>query len=82
MLYLLKIRRVEPEDFELRPEDRELLEYLAARGGRALESELRQRFSLPKSSMWRMARRLETLGYIKIRKVGIQNQIELVRRIG
>jgi uncharacterized membrane protein len=77
----LMIRRGQSEAFALRPEDKELLEYLTERGGRVLESELRQRFNLPRSSMWRTAKRLEALGYVRISKVGIQNQIEVVRRI-
>jgi len=64
---------------ELRDEDREILRFIAEKGGRVLESELRQRFILPKTSMWRLARRLERMGYIRIKKVGVQNEIEVVR---
>lgn len=81
IVLLLVTRRFKAHALELRPEEKELLQYLVEKGGRALESELRQKFSLPKSSMWRLARRLERMGYIRINKVGIQNEIELLRRL-
>jgi len=81
IVLFLVTRRFRVQALGLRPEEKELLQYLAERGGRALESELRQRFDLPKSSMWRLARRLESIGYIRISKVGIQNEIELLRRL-
>ncbi|MBS7623910.1 hypothetical protein KEJ39_09625 [Candidatus Bathyarchaeota archaeon] len=81
VVFLLVGRRFRIQALELRPVEKELLQYLAERGGRALESELRQRFNLPKSSMWRLARRLESMGYIRISKIGVQNEIELLRRL-
>ncbi len=63
----------------LRPEDRAVLEYIQSRGGRILEAELRQKFILPKTSGWRLVRRLERMGYVKVTKIGLQNEIELVK---
>jgi len=49
------------------------------KGGRAIEAEIREHFSLPRTSAWRQAKRLERLGFVKISKLGTQNQVELVR---
>ena len=42
-------------------------------------AEIRERFSIPRTSAWRQARRLEKLGFVKISKLGTQNQVELVK---
>lgn len=60
---------------DLRPDDKEVLRFLASAGGEAFESELRSRFNLPKTSMWRMVRRLKREGLVDIRKVGGQNLV-------
>lgn len=69
------------DEFSLRPDEKEILQYIASKGGRVLEAELRQKFVLPKTSEWRLVRRLERMGYVKVRKVGLQNEIELVKGV-
>ncbi|MFQ6135045.1 MAG: hypothetical protein ACE5KU_04450, partial [Nitrososphaerales archaeon] len=44
---------------QLRLEDREAIQYLADSGGEAFEAELREHFNLPKTTIWRMVRRLQ-----------------------
>lgn len=62
----------------LRSEEVEVLRFLKDRGGRALESELRERFpNIPRTSMWRLIRRLEKQGIVRVRKVGLQNLVEM-----
>jgi len=63
----------------LRFDDREILRFVKEKGGRAIEAEIRERFSLPRTSAWRQAKRLEKLGFVKISKLGTQNQVELLR---
>ena len=75
----LVLRRRRPGTAELRSEDKQVLDFISEKGGKVLESELRQKLILPRSSTWRLAKRLERLGYVKISKIGIQNEIELVR---
>ncbi|MEM1995119.1 MAG: hypothetical protein QXW32_06615 [Nitrososphaerales archaeon] len=60
---------------DLRPDDKEVLRFLAEVGGEAFESELRSRFNLPKTSMWRMVRRLKREGLVDVKKVGGQNLV-------
>ena len=64
---------------ELRPDDVQVLDFVRSRGGKVLEPEIRTRFALPKTSAWRQIKRLERLGYVRVTKVGSQNQIELLR---
>lgn len=64
---------------ELTEEEAEIINYIKGKGGRILEAELREIFpNIPRTTLWRMVRRLESKGLVKIRKVGLQNIIELV----
>ncbi len=69
------------EQPQLRHDDLEVLKFIEDSGGKALELTIRKKFIIPKSSSWRLVRRLERLGYIKVIKVGVQNEIELIRSI-
>lgn len=72
-------RIVGPKGAELRPDDIKVLEFMREKGGKVLEPEIRTRFALPKTSAWRQIKRLERLGYVKVTRVGSQNQIELLK---
>ena len=61
----------------LRPEDQEVLKFLAEKEGAAFESEIRSKFQLPKTTIWRLVKRLEREELIEIRKAGGQNLIKL-----
>jgi len=63
----------------LRPDDVEMLRFIRDRGGRVVETEIRERFNAPRTTAWRQAKRLEQLGYVRVKKVGSQNQLELIR---
>ena len=63
---------------DIRQEDREIIEFIAQRGGRVIEGEIRESFpDLPRTSLWRLVRRLERMEIVSITKVGKVNQIEL-----
>ena len=62
----------------LRQEERDVLIFLAENDGKAFESEIRKRFpEIPRTSLWRLIRRLEKEEIVKIRKVGLGNIVEL-----
>jgi len=63
----------------LRAEDRELIVFLGERGGEAFESEVREYFKLPKTTVWRMVRRLKREELVEVVKVGGQNLVRLRR---
>ena len=61
----------------LRPEDQELLVFLRESGGQAFEAEIRSHFKLPKTTVWRMIKRLEREGLVEVVKIGGQNLVKL-----
>jgi uncharacterized membrane protein len=65
---------------DLRPDDVQVINFIQEKGGKVLEPEIRMRFALPKTSAWRQIKRLERLGYVKVTKIGSQNQIELLKK--
>ena len=69
--------RILAERPHIRPEDQHVLKYLAEKDGAAFESEVRNRFLLPKTTIWRLVKRLEREELIEIRKAGGQNLIKL-----
>ncbi|MEM2587760.1 MAG: hypothetical protein QXV23_05610, partial [Candidatus Bathyarchaeia archaeon] len=71
----LKRRRVKEA---LSDEEAEIIRFIRRRGGRVLEAELRENFPhIPRTSMWRLIKRLEKEGVVRVRKVGLQNVVEL-----
>ena len=54
-----------------------VVELLRLKGGGALEAEIREALGLPKTTAWRLVRRLERKGLVVVRKVGNQNVVEL-----
>jgi uncharacterized membrane protein len=71
------LTRILAEKPHLRPEDQAVLLYLAEKDGTAFESELRNKFLLPKTTIWRLVKRLQREGLIEITKAGGQNLIKL-----
>jgi uncharacterized membrane protein len=70
-----KIVKTNPQ---LMPEDKEVLDFLAEKGGKAFEAEIRVRFpNKPRTSLWRLVRRLERLEIVEVKRVGLENQVEL-----
>ena len=61
----------------LRMDDREAIRFIASSGEGVFVSELRERFDLPRSSTWRMVRRLEEMGVIGTEKVGRETFLKL-----
>jgi hypothetical protein len=61
----------------LRPEDQQVLKFLAEKEGAVFESEIRIKFQIPKTTIWRLVKRLEREELVEIRKAGGQNLIKL-----
>jgi len=64
----------------LRMDDREVIRFIAESGGELFSNEIRERFDIPRTSAWRMLRRLEGLEIIEERKVGGQSLVSIHRR--
>lgn len=71
------VTKILEEKPHLRPEDQHVLKYLAENDGAVFESELRTKFQLPKTTIWRLVKRLEREELVEIRKTGGQNLIKL-----
>jgi hypothetical protein len=61
----------------LKPEEKEILFYVSEKEGAAFEGEIRNKFILPKTSLWRLLKRLERENLIEVTKIGGQNLIKL-----
>jgi len=61
----------------LKPEEKEILFYISEKEGAAFEGEIRNKFILPKTSLWRLLKRLERENLIEVTKIGGQNLIKL-----
>lgn len=70
------VEKIASED-QLRDEDIDIIKALAESGGEALESEIRSRLDLPKTTLWRAAKRLEREGYITIESVAGLNRMRV-----
>jgi uncharacterized membrane protein len=63
---------------DLREDDKEIITFIHENGDSALESDLRKKFLLPRTTMWRAVKRLERHGLIEITKKDQQNLIKLI----
>jgi len=77
-LRLLLRRRPSLLSEQISQADNEVLDLIRSKGGRIFESELRDLLGIPKTSAWRRVKKLEKLGLLRTRKVGSQNEVELV----
>jgi hypothetical protein len=62
---------------ELRQDDKEIIAFISEKGGQVYESELRKKFLMPRTTMWRAVKRLEREDIVEIEKVDQQNLIKL-----
>ena len=83
VFFLLKKRKPNAEKIvklhpQLNKEEQDVIQFLAENEGKAFESQIRERFpEIPRTSLWRLVRRLEKLDIIKVKKIGLENQVEL-----
>ena len=82
----LTSEKSDPQDFisnvirqkgNLKPEEKDILVYISEKEGAAFEGEIRNKFILPKTSLWRLIKRLERENLIEVTKIGGQNLIKL-----
>jgi uncharacterized membrane protein len=70
-----KILKANPQ---LGKEDQDVIQFIKEKGGKAFEAELREKYpDMPRTSLWRLVRRLERLEIVEVKKVGLENQVEL-----
>ncbi len=64
----------------LRMDDKEVIRFLAQNRGETFAAEVRERFDIPRTSLWRMIRRLEGEEIIEVATIGGQSLIRLDSR--
>jgi len=64
-------------EHDLRLEDREVLRYIVESNGEVFASDIRERFKMPRSTAWRLIKRLKGLEIIDEVKVGNQSLIRI-----
>ena len=70
-----KILKANPQ---LKSEDQAVIQFLAEKQGKAFEAEIRENFpEMPRTSLWRLVRRLERLEIVEVKKIGLENQVAL-----
>jgi len=73
-----KVGRILKENPQLSKDDQAVIQYLMERDGKAFEAELREKFpDMPRTSLWRLVRRLERLDIVEVKKIGLENQVQL-----
>lgn len=72
------VEKIFRENAQLNKEERAVIQFLAENEGKAFEAEIRERFpDVPRTSLWRLIRRLEKLEIVKVKKIGLENRVEL-----
>jgi len=70
-----KIFKMNPQ---LNKEEKDVIQFLVENEGKAFEAQIREKFpDIPRTSLWRLIRRLEKLNIIRVKKIGLENQVEL-----
>jgi len=73
-----KVDKILKENPQLGKEDQDVIQFLIEKDGKAFEAELREKFpNMPRTSLWRLVRRLERLDIVEIKKIGLENQVQL-----
>jgi uncharacterized membrane protein len=74
---IVDLKKIFKENPTLRYNDREILEFIAEKGGESLETEIREKFNLPRTTAWRMTKRLQKEQIIDVQKIGEQNLLKI-----
>jgi len=77
----INIKKTLSKNPTLSKEDKVVIEFLAEKDGKAFEAEIRQRFpDMPRTTLWRLVRRLESLEIVEIKRIGLENQVILIKK--
>jgi uncharacterized membrane protein len=64
----------------LRPEEVKVIRFLAEKNGTAFEAEIYEKLNLPRTSTWRLLKRLEKMAIVDIRKSRRQNIVSIRKK--
>jgi uncharacterized membrane protein len=64
----------------LRPEEKQVIQFLAEKNGTAFEAELYEKLNLPRTTTWRLLKRLEKMAIVDIQKSRRQNIVSIRKK--
>ncbi len=64
----------------LRLDDKEVIRFLVENGGESFAAEIRERFDVPRTSLWRMIRRLQREEAVEVHNIGGQSLVRISPR--
>lgn len=73
----MDVKRIFREHNDLMPEEKQAIQFLVDNNGEAFEAELYDYLKLPRTTTWRLVKRLEGMGIIKTSKFRRQNRIRV-----
>lgn len=73
----IDLEKIFQEHPSLRLDEKEVIRFIAERGGEAFANEVRERFDIPRSSAWRLLRRMTDEGILVEEKVENQSFYEI-----
>jgi uncharacterized membrane protein len=76
-IYQMDLEKVFSQHSHLRVDEKEILKFISEAKEGVFVSELRQRFHIPKSTAWRMMRRLEGEGIIETKSIGRETFVQM-----
>jgi uncharacterized membrane protein len=65
---------------DLRPEETQVIQFLAERHGTAFEAELYEKLNLPRTTTWRLLKRLQNMEIVDIKKSRRQNIVSIRKK--
>lgn len=70
----INVKKILSRNPGLMTEDIAGINFLAEKDGKAFEAEIRIKFpDMPRTSLWRLVRRLEGLEIVEIKRIGLEN---------
>jgi len=74
----INVQKILDRNPGMKKEDIAVIEFLAENDGKAFEAEIRKKLpDMPRTSLWRLIRRLERMEIVEIKKIGLENQVKL-----
>ena len=74
------IEKIFKKNPRLNREEKDVIQFLVENDGKAFEAEIRVKFpDMPRTSLWRLVKRLEKLDIVSIKKIGHENRVQLIK---
>ena len=74
----IDLAKILGEKPQLRLEDQDVIRFIADSGGEAYEGEIREKFRLPKTTVWRMVKRLVSEEIIEVKNIRGNNLVRIL----